>query len=70
MPLLGFGAVTVIMVALITKAYNTDLAPVLAKFWVVYALYAFGLRVHHAEAVIATITGVLAAAARTVGTVL
>lgn len=70
MPLLGFGAVTVIMVALITKAYKTDLAPVLAQIWVVYALYAFGVRVHHAEAVVATIIGVLAALARTVGTAL
>ncbi|MCD2199089.1 hypothetical protein LPA44_04140 [Halobacterium sp. KA-4] len=70
MPLLGFGAVTVIMVALITKAYKSDLAVVIAKIWAVYALYAFGVRIHHAEAVVALISGWLAVLARTVGTVL
>jgi glucose uptake protein GlcU len=69
-PLLSFGAVTVVTMAVLTKAYNTDLAPTIAWFWVVYALYAFGLRVHHAEAVSAFILSLLGGLAHWFGTVL
>lgn|GEM_PF-3245738 len=70
MPLLSFGAVTVVTMAVLTKAYNTDLAPTIAWFWVVYALYSFGLRARHAEAVSTFILSTLGGLAHWFGTVL
>ena len=70
MPLLGFGAVTVVTMAVLTKAYNTDLAPVIGWFWVGYAAYSFGFRARHAEAVGTVIVNALTALYRAVGTVI
>jgi hypothetical protein len=66
MGLFGFATVTLATMAVLAKAVGTDLAPFIAKMWVVYALYALGFRFEH---VAAAVTAVLEAGDTVIRTV-
>ena len=66
MPLIGFGAVTIVLALILVKAYGTDLAPYIYWMWVGCALYFAGVRVDGITLALSQAVGAVLSAAHTV----